>query len=215
MYPIILSALAVIVICSLYLYKHNFSQYSAAVFKVPLLVSLCLSLTAFSIWYLVIEPSKPEVVLSASKKAQGKTIDAILLEIEEKLKQDRNNADLWFQLGQGYFADGRFESASTCFSYVLRLTDEPSSTVFAAKATADYYINSQRITDGVQRLIDEALSRDPLNDTALMLIANDYFLSFEYQKAIDIWQQVLDSDRPNIDRVTLINSINRTREMMN
>lgn len=187
--------------------------------KLPIVISGSLVFCALAIWYTVpfwaVDPQNPDRVATKADKSEGKTIDAIIEEIQDQLREDRNNADLWFQLGQGYFANGEFESASTCFSYVLRLTDEPSSTVFAAKATADYYISSQRITDQIQQLLDIALEKDPLNDTALMLIANDHFISFRYKKAIEVWQSILDSDRPNIDRVTIINSINKTKEMMN
>ncbi|MDB1123753.1 nitrite reductase [Vibrio algarum] len=149
------------------------------------------------------------------KLAVPLTIDEIIGEIQDKLREDKNNADLWFQLGQGYFANGEFDNANTCFDYVIRLTDEPSSTVFAAKATAQYYISSQRMTDEVMELLDIALSKDRLNDTALMLIANDHFISFRYDQAIETWQKVLDSERQGIDRVTIINSINKTQQLQN
>lgn len=210
MYPLLLSILSLAVLSLLYYYFSKSRQ-----FTIPIITSIIITSVALSVWYTVIEPNRPEITLSASKKAEGKTIEQIIEEIQQKLTQDRNNAELWFQLGQGYFADGKFESASTCFDYAIRLAEDPSATVFAALATSEYYISSQRITDNIQKLIDIALSKDPLNDTALMLVANDHFLSFEYQKAIDIWQKILDSDRANIDRVTLINSINKTKEMIN
>ncbi len=147
------------------------------------------------------------------KLAVPLTIDEIIVEIQDKLREDKNNADLWFQLGQGYFANGEFTNADTCFGYVLRLTDEPSSTVYAAKATALYYLSSQRMTQEVNELLDIALSKDQLNDTALMLIANDHFISFRYDDAIETWQKVLDSERQGIDRVAIINSINRTQAL--
>lgn len=141
------------------------------------------------------------------------TIEEILEEIQGKLREDRNNPDLWFQLGQGYFANGEFENANTCFEYVIRLMDEPSSTVYAAKATALYYVSSQRITQEVNQLLELSLSKDQLNDTALTLIANDHFISFRYEEAIATWQRILDSERANIDRVAIINSINRAKAL--
>ena len=69
------------------------------------------------------------------------------------------------------------------------------------------------MTKQVQHLLDQALAKDQFNDTALMLIANDHFISFRYDQAIETWQKVLDSERQGIDRVTIINSINKTREL--
>mgnify|MGYP001397580955 CR=1 FL=1 len=209
MIPALICLSIAVVITFLYI---RFTNNRRVVF--PVLVSVFLSITTLSVWYLFIEPNQHEVIASENKTSKGKTIDAIIEEIQDKLRQDRNNSDLWFQLGQGYFANGQFESASTCFGYVLRLEDESSSTVYAAKATADYYIHSQRITEDVQRLIDKSLSLDKYDDTALMLIANDHFISFRYKEAIRVWQSILDSERPKIDRVRIINSINRTKEMM-
>jgi len=137
------------------------------------------------------------------------------LDLQSKLRVDRNNADLWFQLGLGYLEYSEFENANTCFGYVLRLTDDPSPTVYAAKATALYYLSSQRITEEVDHLLKIALSKDRLNGTALMLIANDHFISFRYEKAIMIWQKILDSERQGIDRIAIINLINRAKEFQN
>ncbi|WP_413284559.1 hypothetical protein [Vibrio sp. MA40-2] len=180
-------------------------------FITPIVLSICLSASSLLVWFFIVSPDRQ--VSEMTKLEQPMTIDDILVEIQDKLREDRNNQDLWFQLGQGYFANGEFDNANTCFDYVIRLTDSPSSTVYAAKATALYYLSSQRITKQVQYLLDQALTKDQLNDTALMLIANDHFISFRYDKAIEIWQKVLDSERQGIDRVAIINSINKTREL--
>jgi formate-dependent nitrite reductase complex subunit NrfG len=179
----------------------------------PIAVFITIVVLSLSVWFTLIEhptPKKSQAIVN-----QGKTIDAIIEEIQQQLFDDKNNPDLWFQLGQGYFANGDFESANTCFSYVLRLMDKPSSSVYAAKATAEYYINAQRMTATVTSLLEQSLSLDPNNDTALMLIANDHFISFRYPEAITVWQQILDSDRPGIDRAAIINSINKTKGLRN
>ena len=179
----------------------------------PILLSICLSLSSLLVWFFIV--SSDRQVPEMTKLEQPMTINEILVEIQDKLREDKNNQDLWFQLGQGYFANGEFANANTCFDYVIRLTDLPSSTVYAAKATALYYLSSQRMTKQVKHFLAQALTKDQLNDTALMLIANDHFISFRYDQAIETWQKILDSERQGIDRVAVINSINKTRELSN
>lgn len=211
-----LNIMSILILCTLLTFVifffHFRYQKSTKLIK-PITISMVLSAVCVLSWFYLMAPNDSDS--KVVKLAVPLTIDEILLEIQDKLREDKNNPDLWFQLGQGYFANGEFENANTCFEYVLRLTDEPSSTVYAAKATALYYVSSQRITEEVSRLLDISLSKDKLNDTALMLIANDHFISFKYEEAIEVWQKVLDSERQGIDRVAIINSINRAQELKN
>jgi len=140
--------------------------------------------------------------------------DQQMLEIQTKLKQDPNQAELWFQLGHGYVNEQDFKSALTCFDYALRLSDEPSASQLAAKATALYYLNKQQMTTAVSDLLQQALALDSTNLTALSLIANDHFVSSRYQQAIDVWAQMLDSQHRDLDRVSIIHSLNQAKQLL-
>lgn len=85
--------------------------------------------------------------------------------------------------------------------------------VLSAKATTLYYQAGQRMTPQAESLLQRALGADPHQITALMLLASDHFLNARYQKAIDIWQQLLDSQDPRIDRARLIEAVNMARMM--
>lgn len=134
--------------------------------------------------------------------------------LEDQLKESPNNADLWFEIGQGYLLNGEFSNAGICFDYALRLTDEPTANQYAAKATTLYYAHSQIIDEEIQTLLDKALDQDEYNQAALTLIASDHFVTFRYQKAINTWQKILDSERVDVDRITIINSINQAKQLM-
>ncbi|MHA2877515.1 TPR domain-containing protein [Vibrio campbellii] len=138
----------------------------------------------------------------------------IMQEIQDQLREDPNNAELWFQLGQGYLLEGEFDGALICFDYAIQLTEPVSATQLAAKATTLYYIHQQSMTQEVSLLLEQALQIEPHNEAALSLIANDYFLSFRFQEAIDTWVLLLDSNDPNLDRVQIINSINKAKELL-
>jgi formate-dependent nitrite reductase complex subunit NrfG len=138
----------------------------------------------------------------------------IMEEIQAQLRQDPNNAELWFQLGQGYLVEGEFNGALTCFDYVIQLSNPVSATPLAAKATVLYYLHKQSMTDEVTLLLEQALQLEPHNTAALSLIANDHFISFRFQEAIDAWVLLLDSNDPNLDRVQIINSINKAKALL-
>jgi len=136
-----------------------------------------------------------------------------MLSLQDQLKQDPNQAELWFQLGHGYLNNQDFSSALTCFDYAIRLSEEPSANQLAAKATSVYYIRKQIMTEEVSDLLKQSLALDPDNLTALTLIANDHFISFRYQQAIETWTQILDSNHPELDRESVIRSLNQAKEL--
>ncbi|MEH0758408.1 tetratricopeptide repeat protein [Vibrio sp. 16] len=136
-------------------------------------------------------------------------------DIQGKLKQDPNQAPLWFQLGHGYLNQQEFDAALTSFDYAIRLSPEPVASHYAAKATARYYLNNQVLDDEVSALLNKAIKIEPLNLTALALIASDHFISFRYQQAIDTWTKMLDSQDRDLDRASIIHSLNLAKQMQN
>ncbi|EGA69369.1 putative YfrE protein [Vibrio sinaloensis DSM 21326] len=173
-----------------------------------LLVSVVVSVPLF--WWLKgSPPPQPEALQSLPSHSEQ------IREIQGKLKQDPNQAELWFQLGHGYLNQQDFGSALTCFDYAIRLTESPTASQYAAKATALYYSNKQQLTDEVQQLLALALAEDENNLTALSLIASDHFISFRYQQAIDVWTQMLDSQDQDLDRASIIHSLNLAKQMQN
>ncbi|WP_338164307.1 TPR domain-containing protein [Vibrio sp. 10N] len=138
---------------------------------------------------------------------------SIMLDLQNSLAESPNDAESWFKLGQLYMQSLEFDSAATCFNYSIRLSSMPYAGQYAALATALYYQSSQTITPDIQRYLDKALELDSDNDTALQLIASDYFLNAEYDEAIRVWTQILDSNRVGIDRAALVEKINQAKGM--
>lgn len=161
--------------------------------------------------FLWLRGTPPEEVVLESRALSH---DQQMLEIQSKLKQDPNQAELWFQLGYRYLNEQDFKSALTCFDYALRLSDQPTASQLAAKATALYYLNKQQMTATVTDLLQQALALDSTNLTALSLIANDHFISSRYQQAIDVWTQMLDSQHRDLDRVSIIHSLNQAKQLL-
>ncbi|WP_038177257.1 MULTISPECIES: TPR domain-containing protein [unclassified Vibrio] len=175
--------------------------------KRTLLASLVLAVPVY-FWFQGQKPQPSALLDTPPTHAQW------MESIQQQLTQDPNQAELWFQLGQGYLDLQDFSSALTCFDYAQRLTDVPSANQLAAKATALYYVEKQRMTTPVQALLDRALRIEPNNLTALSLLASDHFISFRYQQAIDTWTQILNSANSELDRAAVIHSLNQAKAML-
>lgn len=175
--------------------------------KWSLLVSLGMTLPIY--YWLQGEPPTPEI-----QDELPLTHQQWMESLQSQLKQDPNQSELWFQLGHGYLDNQEFSSALTCFDYAIRLSDKPSANQLAAKATSLYYVRKQMMTQEVVTLLQQSLEMEPDNLTALTLIANDHFISFRYQKAINTWTQILDSNPSGLDRRAIIKSLNKAKQML-
>lgn len=162
------------------------------------------------LWYLM----KQELPQPAPSESQPVTFANYQSELQSKLEQDPNQADLWFKLGSVYLEQGEFAAAVTSYDYAIRLENTPVARLFAAKATALYYANKQSMGEEVNVLLKRSLDLDPNDRAALMLIASDHFISMRYEQAIEVWTQLLDSNQQGLDRVSIIHSINQAKQML-
>ncbi len=177
---------------------------------------LNLSLAVFAVlgtgilWYLM----KQDLPQPDPSESQPVTFANYQSELQSKLEQDPNQAELWFKLGSVYLEQGEFAAAVTSYDYAIRLERTPVARLFAAKATALYYVNNQSMGEEVNALLKRSLELDPNDRTALMLIASDHFISMRYEQAIEVWTQLLDSNQQGLDRVSIIHSIDQAKQML-
>ncbi|HDR0641965.1 c-type cytochrome biogenesis protein [Pasteurella multocida] len=129
-----------------------------------------------------------------------------ITQLQQKLRQDPNHAENWLLLGQAYLDNAEVEHALIAYGNAQQLLgDKPA--ILGAIATAYYYRAGQKMTAKVDALLTQALTTDPFETASLSLIATDAFVQGNYQKAAQIWQKMLDSDRPNVERRLLIQRI--------
>ncbi|MGL5429973.1 MAG: cytochrome C heme lyase [Vibrio sp.] len=143
----------------------------------------------------------------AQVKDETKSLAQRMSDLQEALRKDPNQADLWFSLGQGYLLESDFPAATQCFDYAIRLTEFPTANQYAAKATALYYQHKQNMSDDVTQLLNTALGIEPFNETALTLIAQDHMVSFRYRQAVAIWLRLLDSPDLALNRAKIIQQL--------
>ncbi|GKX52580.1 c-type cytochrome biogenesis protein CcmI [Budvicia aquatica] len=138
--------------------------------------------------------------------------DRVITELQQRIRQAPNDGDAWFMLGQRYLNSNEFNNALIAFDRTEKIRGQDAE-LLTAKAATLYYQAGQRMTPQARIWLNDALTLDPKHITALMLLASDHFLNAQYQQAIDIWQSLLDSNNPKVNRVKLIEAINMARMM--
>lgn len=135
-----------------------------------------------------------------------------ILNLQDRLRQNPNDGNLWYELGQAYALNNDFASALICYDNAQKVLGEKAA-ILGAMATADYYQHKQTLTKQAEQWIKKALALDAKESSSLLLLASNAFLNKDYTKAIDYWRKVLDSENESIDRRAVIQSIQMARQM--
>ncbi|MFM5296315.1 heme lyase NrfEFG subunit NrfF [Aeromonas veronii] len=133
--------------------------------------------------------------------------DKELGSLHQKLQRNPADLDSWAALGQIYLYRGEYDNALLAYQRLALLEGGASAATQAAQATVLYYQAGQQLTPEALHLLDSALKQDAGEVSALMLLASDHFLHGRYSQAIALWQQLLDGERPRINRAALIEAI--------
>ncbi|MFQ2053881.1 heme lyase NrfEFG subunit NrfF [Aeromonas veronii] len=139
--------------------------------------------------------------------------DKELGSLHQKLQRSPADLDSWAALGQLYLYRGEYDNALLAYQRIALLEGGASAATQAAQATVLYYQAGQQLTPEATRLLESALKQDAGEVSALMLLASDHFLHGRYRQAIALWQQLLDGERPRINRAALIEAIQTARMM--
>ncbi|QHB82836.1 heme lyase NrfEFG subunit NrfF [Aeromonas veronii] len=133
--------------------------------------------------------------------------DKELGSLHQKLQRSPADLDSWAALGQLYLYRNEYDNALLAYQRLALLERGASAATQAAQATVLYYQAGQQLTPEATRLLESALKQDAGEVSALMLLASDHFLHGRYSQAIALWQQLLDGERPRINRAALIEAI--------
>lgn len=139
--------------------------------------------------------------------------DRYIRGLQNHLRENPNNGEMWFELGQAYALSNDFRSALICYENAHKVLGDKAA-IFGAMATADYYDNKQKLSAQAKGWIEKALSLDNKESSSLLLLASDAFLNNDYQTALNYWRKVLDSENESIDRRAIIQSMEMARQML-
>lgn len=133
--------------------------------------------------------------------------------MEAQAKAEPENSQLLFSLGHMYISASRYSEAIKVFDQAMSLVGTHAE-LLGPKATAMYYRANQQMTSEIEVIIAQALELDPQDPSTLLLVGMDAFFTANYQKAIDAWQTILDSERKDVDRSAIINAIDSAKMRM-
>ncbi|MGE6223116.1 heme lyase NrfEFG subunit NrfF [Aeromonas media] len=154
--------------------------------------------------------SRPDPLAGLSPRdLQDKALGAL----HQQLQRNPEDLETWAELGQLYLYRDEYDNALLAYQRLALLEGGASAATQAAQATVLYYQAGQRLTPEAERLLASALKQDKGEVSALMLLASDHFLHGRYPQAINLWQQLLDSERPRINRAALVEAIQTARIM--
>lgn len=154
--------------------------------------------------------SRPDPLAGLSPQdLQDKALGAL----HQRLQANPADLEAWAELGQLYLYRDEYANALLAYQRLALQEGGASAATQAAQATVLYYQAGQQLTPEAQRLLGSALKQDKGEVSALMLLASDHFLHGRYSRAIALWQQLLDEERPRINRAALIEAIQTARMM--
>ncbi|WP_421317102.1 heme lyase NrfEFG subunit NrfF [Aeromonas veronii] len=154
--------------------------------------------------------SRPDPLAGLSPRdLQDKELGAL----HQRLQTNPADLDAWAALGQLYLYRDEYDNALLAYQRLALLEGGASAATQAAQATVLYYQAGQQLTPEAIGLLESALKQDKGEVSALMLLASDHFLHGRYRQAISLWQQLLDEERPRINRAALIEAIQTARMM--
>lgn len=130
----------------------------------------------------------------------------LIEKIQNKLRTDPNDAEIWTQLGEAYVQNNDFDLALIAYSNAEKLVGSKPN-ILGLAATALYYQAGQQVTPKVEMLLNQALAQDKNEISGLSLLATIALEQRDYIKAGEYLQQLLDSGNAAVDRRSVIQRI--------
>lgn len=104
---------------------------------------------------------------SARAQTGGLDINAMVAQLEQKLKEDPQNIDGWLMLGRSYVSTSRFALAVDAYQHAYDLTQGKNIDAITGLAEALILVDESSLTGKAGQLIDQALVLQPDSPKAL------------------------------------------------
>jgi cytochrome c-type biogenesis protein CcmH len=123
--------------------------------------------------------------------ANGLQLQALVVRLAARLKNNPEDAEGWILLGHSYGALGRFADAAAAYSKAaVRMPQDAQ--LLADYADALAMAQGGRLQGEPEKIIARALKADPRNLKALALAGTIAFDKKDYSGAVDHWERILD-----------------------
>ena len=130
--------------------------------------------------------SEEEEAGTAGHGGAAEQIAAMVAKLEQRMKDQPDDAEGWSMLGRSYSAMGRYPEAVTAFKRVAALKPKDAQAL-ADQADALAMAAGRKLAGEPAQLIARALELDPKNLKALALAGTIAFDANDYAKAAQLW----------------------------
>lgn len=164
----------------------------------------------------ITEPSPTEGSSGTKQNGNSQQNQALaqINQLKNYIKNNPQNGEAWYNLGQSYVAIGGFTEAISAFKQVVAIEGEHAD-LYGAIAQALYYQNQQKITAEVQEYIDRALALDVNDASTNILLGMHNFIAENFQGAISYWQIVINANNPGVNINALKEAVTEARYRLN
>ena len=122
-------------------------------------------------------------------------IEAMVGQLEQRLKDKPDDAEGWSMLGRSYSALGRYADSVSAFRRVTTMRPQDAQ-AYADLADATAMAAGRTLAGEPTVLIAKALELDPKNLKALALAGTIAFDAGDYAKAATLWEAAIASSEP-------------------
>lgn len=131
---------------------------------------------------------KKKQVAAVLKTVNGK--DELILKLKQQVQRNSDSAKGWYLLGRLYASQDSWSDANECFEKAYQLKPEEISIIINV-AQSKLQLNHQQFNKEIRSLFEKALRLNNQQPDALAMLAMDAFIHKDYEKAISLWQQLL------------------------
>jgi cytochrome c-type biogenesis protein CcmH len=153
--------------------------------KLAFVFIIGMPLAILGLYFLLGNPAAIEV----AQDPQAKQIQEMVTQLEQKLKQDPNNASGWMFLGRSYAVMNRIPEAKMAYQKAIAL--EPQNADLLADLADLVSFQNKNINAEAMQYIGQALKINPKNVKALALRGSAYFDQKNYPLAIQDWTSAI------------------------
>jgi len=128
-------------------------------------------------------------------------VEEMVAKLEQRLKEDPENAEGWQMLGRSYMYMQRFSDATSAYEKALALDGE-SAEILTEYAEAIAMVRQGDMQGKPIEYVLQALKLEPTFPKALWLAGAAKMQMQDYQGAIDYWQRLMQMHEPGSEGAT-------------
>lgn len=186
----------------------------------PISLSLMVPVAAFVMYLqwgasdrLALPPEPEQAANHPSSNHNDQSMAVQVEKLRSRLESTPDDAQGWFTLGRTYLALEQFQEAHDAFATVTQIVGEHAE-ILSQQAHSLYMLYGHQMSADVQALIDRSLELDAEDPGTLGLLGIYAYETGRYVEAIETWQSIIDSERPNVNRQGMQSAIDQALQQL-